>query len=208
MDGKPKRTDYIKLTCLFLASGAISGLIFGWIITSTSFTGFFFITGEKFLIPKSAYVISREIIFTTGLIISYILARLFGWLQGLASQSAIRYILAALITTSAAAAMEVTDTRFLDALSSSITWFLFAQLLFIFLYSLSLWLLTSRWNSYIVLLMVVALALSLMATVAVYKVLHLSNDLYDIVYFVLRNSSLSALCGYWLIASIPSIERT
>jgi len=73
-------TNQIRVVIVFLLSGLWSGLISGWLSTTSTFRSFLYIPGDKFLIPTYKYWTVFALVFSGALVIAYLVSRLFGWL--------------------------------------------------------------------------------------------------------------------------------
>lgn len=72
--------DDIAVLLAFLVLGAISGLMFAWLTTLGSLQRFFFIKGDKFLIPRYSYWFALSLLHILGLGTAYVLSSSRSWL--------------------------------------------------------------------------------------------------------------------------------
>jgi hypothetical protein len=72
--------DDIRVVLSFFAGGLASGFVFAWAISRPSLQQFWYIKGDKFLIPRFTYYTAFGLIFLLGLATSYGVARFRRWL--------------------------------------------------------------------------------------------------------------------------------
>jgi|SRR3954452_10331622 hypothetical protein len=73
--------DGIRTLVCFFAGGLISGVAFAWAISRPSLRQFWYIKGDKFLIPRYSYWGAFGIMLLLGLVIPYIIARSRRWIR-------------------------------------------------------------------------------------------------------------------------------
>jgi hypothetical protein len=193
------KLSWITVVTAFFVSGLCAGACFGWLTTSPSFKYFWFTEGDKLLIPKHVYWIGLSMIFLFGLAVSYALSRLKGWLPISVSHFALRSVIAGLIVIASVPSLDLAGSfSSFETLDPSYL-YVIAHLSFVLLISLALWVFTSKWNKWALVLMVIFALSATPLTVLLYKMFGLSNKWYDIVNFALKESLIAALCGYWLV---------
>src|SRR5882762_10333101 len=67
--------DDIHAVLSFFAGGLVSGFVFAWLISRPSLRQFWYIKGDKFLIPRITYHTAFGLILLFGLVTSYGIAR-------------------------------------------------------------------------------------------------------------------------------------
>ena len=86
--------DLGVLAC-FLVFGLGSGLLFAWLVSRSSLQSFFFLRGDKFLIPRHSYWLSLGLVQLLGLIGAYVVCIARHWITR--PISGVRLLSAALI---------------------------------------------------------------------------------------------------------------
>src|SRR4051794_10333163 len=71
--------DGIRALVCFFAGGLISGVAFAWATSRPGLRQFWYIKGDKFLIPRYSYWGAFGIMLLLGLVIPYIIARSRQW---------------------------------------------------------------------------------------------------------------------------------
>lgn len=80
---------------VFLISGFLSGLMFGWLVSRPELLLFFYIKGNKFLIPRYSYWFAFSLIHLLGLVGGYSVCYWRKWLGQTCSKG--RLMIAVLI---------------------------------------------------------------------------------------------------------------
>ena len=70
---------------MFLISGFLSGLMFGWLISTPELQSFFYIKGDKFLIPRYTYWFAFSLTQLLGLVAGFSVSRWRKWLAPIRS---------------------------------------------------------------------------------------------------------------------------
>ena len=85
----------LRVLGVFLISGFLSGLMFGWLVSRPQLQPFFWIKGDKFLIPRYSYWFAFSLIQLLGLVGAYSLCYWREWLSPIYSRG--RLIVATLV---------------------------------------------------------------------------------------------------------------
>ena len=79
--------DHLLVLGVFLISGFLSGLMFGWLVSRPELELFFYIKGDKFLIPHYSYWFTFSLIHPLGLVDGFSVCCWRKWLRPLAQES-------------------------------------------------------------------------------------------------------------------------
>jgi hypothetical protein len=104
--------DDFCVVASFLAAGLVSGIIFAWLVSRAELQRFWFLKGDKFLIPRYTYWVAFSFILAVGFASAYGLVRWRQWLVGRSLGSSIRAAVAG-ITIIASAPMLYCLTPFM-----------------------------------------------------------------------------------------------
>ena len=189
--------DIQALIC-FLTAGFISGLGFAWAVTRPSLRQFWYIKGDKFLIPRYSYWTAFGIMLLLGLVIPYIIARSCQWIPDSLSSPLVLLVSLLLIGGSAPALSFVTWRMLENRLATDP---FAAPLLFLVLVSLALSIATRRlrllpivfvWNA-------VFGAAAFVIIYAVIRLVAAANDWYEFVQWPIFASVFAFSFGSWII---------
>ncbi len=190
--------DDILAVLSFFAGGLVSGFVFAWVISRPSLQQFWYIKGDKFLIPRSTYYTAFGLIFVLGLVTSYGIARFRCWLVANVGSSTEWFVSALIIGTSAPAlhfAIRLLEPRILE-------WeFIIGPLAFLALLSVALAVATRTlrllpivfvWNG-------IFAAGGIAMIYAVGEFIHPATDWYDFIQWPILESMLALSSGNWII---------
>jgi hypothetical protein len=189
--------DIWALICFFVG-GLISGLAFAWATSRPSLRQFWYIKGDKFLIPRYSYWAAFGIMLLVGLVIPYVIARSRRWVpENLGSPIAL--LVSILIIGVSAPALDLLTRKMLE---HGLRWEPVTVLLvFLVLISLALSLATQRlrflplvfvWNA------VFGGAAFFLISAAV-RLTAPTNDWYDFVQWPVFESMFALSFGTWII---------
>jgi len=183
---------------VFLISGFLSGLLFGWVVSRPELQLLFYIKGDKFLIPRYSYWFAFSLIQLLGLIASYSVCYRREWLGPICSRD--RLLVAALVVGSA--------TPFLRFMTPSmnvvmgLTWdFLIAPIGFLVLVSFAMCVLTGGirllpiaaiWNLFFA-------AAGFVGVYAAVRVFNGAKTWYELVQWPILESMLSLSIASWIV---------
>lgn len=192
---RTRSLDDVRVLILFFASGLVCGFIFAWIISRPGLRGFWYVKGDKFLIPRLSYWTAFGLIFLVGPVIAYGLGRWRRWL--LADVTASYLLLAALLVGASPPALYYVGS-FLESTSWDIE---VAPVAFIALLSLAVCMATRTlrllpivfvWNG-------VFLAAGIAIIYLVVKFVDPPGNLYEFIQWPVLESMLALSLGSWVI---------
>jgi hypothetical protein len=190
--------DAVRALICFFAGGLLSGLAFAWTTSRPSLRQFWYIKGDKFLIPRYSYWAAFGIMLLLGLMIPHIIARSRGWVpQNLGSP--ITLLVSVLIIGGSAPALALLTWKMLE---NGFGWEpVAAPVLFFALVSFAMSLATRRFR-----LLPIALVWNAVfgaaAFVMIYAVIRLvasANDWYEFVQWPIFASMFALSFGSWII---------
>ena len=197
-DGHGSIAKDLAVVGAFLVGGALSGLLLAWLITLPRLQQFFFVKGDKFLIPRYSYWFAFSLIQLFGLALAYSICCCRKWLT--ARREPGRLVLIALIVGLVTPAL-----RSLTPLMNShigLYWdFVVAPLLFLVLLSVALCLLTRslRLLAWAFVLNVLFVATGFVFVYAVLKMSAGANEWYDFVQWPILEAMMGLSFGTWII---------
>jgi hypothetical protein len=190
--------DHLLVLGVFLISGFLSGLMFGWLVSRPELLPFFYINGDKFLIPRYSYWFAFSLIHLLGLVGGFSVCRWRKWLDPICSRG--RLMVAALVI-----GLATPFLRFMTPLMNAVmglTWdVLVAPIEFLVLVSFAMCVLTGRlrllpiaaiWN----------LIFGAVGFVMVYvsvRVLNVPNTWYELVQWSILESMLFLSIASWIV---------
>jgi hypothetical protein len=190
--------DHLLVLGVFLISGFLSGLIFGWLVSRPELQLFFYIKGNKFLIPRYSYWFAFSLIHLLGLVGGFSVCCRRKWLDPICSRS--RLIIAALVM-----GLATPFLRFMTPLMNAVmglTWdVLVAPIGFLVLVSFAMCVLTGRlrllpiaaiWN------LIFGAAGFVMVYVSV-RVFSALNTWYELVQWSILESMLFLSIASWIV---------
>jgi|ERR1044072_8415992 hypothetical protein len=190
--------DHLLVLGVFLISGFLSGLMFGWLVSRPELLPFFYIKCDKFLIPRYSYWFAFSLIHLLGLVGGFSVCRWRKWLDPICSRG--RLLLAVLVIGIATPFL-----RFMTPLMNavmSLTWdFLVAPIGFLVLVSFAMCVLTGRlrllpiaaiWN------LILGAAGFVMVYVSV-RVFNAPNAWHELVQWSILDSMLFLSIASWIV---------
>jgi len=189
--------NLLKVVFSFFLGGALVGFLFVWLISIPTSLNFWFDQGNQFLIPKAKYWVVFGALLAVGLAVSYCICILRGWLLSFGHGAESRSIIATVILLVAFPSGHITGTRLLEFIDPMPAYFL-ACLVGISLISIALWLVTLTWKTWLAIFFLLAIPVSYILAIGLYKSLNLSNHAYDVLRFCFLGGLLSGISGYWL----------
>jgi hypothetical protein len=188
-----ERSVFLKLVLTFLAGGALSGFCFAWLITRSSLRLTWFATEEWWIFPTWEYWLVADLLFVCGIAVSYAISRVQGWLtlsNGRISRPLLASMLLAAITPLLAWASQL---GFLYGLVLGLV------IVSLFL-SLALFVLVRRWDSWVAVLIFVALLIRtpLASIPDALTRGSMSFEWFEGLRYFLGSSLLAGLSGLWL----------
>lgn len=199
-----KGTNPPKVVITFFLNGALVGVLFAWLVSVPSTLDFWFIRGNRFLIAKPNYWLVFGVLLTSGLAFSYCICVLMKCFITDGRWAESRRLLAIMILLIAFPFGHIVDTHLLGLVDPAFAYFLVC-LIIVSLISVSLWLFTWSWRTWLAVFMLFAIPVSYLLTVVLYRSLDLSNFAYDILRMVFIGGLLSGIAGYWL--ATPRVVR-
>ena len=187
------------------------GLCFGALLSVHSLTTFWFIKGDKFLIPTYRYYMGIGVFLVLSLADAYSISRVPSLLHE--NTSLFRKIISGVIVatsplllfTMATALLERTATTFETPTGTTlvtnidpITLHLLAIIGFVLLISAACWILTGKLSYIAVFLNLLALPVALSLMYLVYKIHAVPGEWSDFFAYPVYYSLLSASCGFWI----------
>ena len=190
--------DHTLVLGVFLISGFLSGLMFGWLVSRPELQPFFYINGNKFLIPRYSYWFAFSLIYLLGLVGGYSVCYWREWLSPIGSRG--RLIVAALVV-----GLATPFLRFVTPLMNEVmglTWdVLVAPIGFLVLVSFAMCVLTGS-----VRLLPIATVWNLIFVAAGFVVVYVSvgvfnalNTWYELVQWPILESMLSLSIASWIV---------
>ncbi len=189
--------NLLKVVSLFFVSGALVGFLFVWLISIPTSGNFWYDQGNQFLIPKATYWVVFGALLAVGLAVSCCICILRGWLLPLGHGAKSRSITATLILLLAFPAGHITGSRLLGFIDPMPAYFL-ACLVGVLIISIALWLVSLTWKTWLTIVFLLAIPVSYILTIGLYKSLNLSNHAYDVLRLGFLGGLLSGISGYWL----------
>jgi hypothetical protein len=196
---RSKITNDLSVLAAFLISGLLSGLLFAGLTTRPNLQTFWFIKGDKFLIPRYVYWLAFTLILLAGFAAGYSVSCFRGWIEN--SIGTRGHLLAAgsIIALSAPLLRFITPAM---NVRIGFTWdFIVAPIAFLVLVSFALCVLTCSLRL-LPLAIVWNLIFAAGAFVFIYAVLHVINvgsRWYDYVQWPILESMLALSYGNWII---------
>ena len=198
-------TNRIKVTALFLVSGLLSGLAFGWLSSTPKLQSVLYFKGDKFLIPTYKFWIVFALVFSAALVAAYFLSRVFGWLTLLPSVG--RQLLALIVVVASPVLLHISSRSdfFIGA------GILIAVLYYVVFLPLAMCVVTARLR-----LLGVAILQNISVFVAtvivmymVFSLIAAVQNVYDYVQTGIVQSLFAAAFGWWITwTPTRSYERT
>jgi hypothetical protein len=189
--------NLLGIEITFFLTGSLVGILFVWLLSIPRMVDFWFVQGNQFLIPKVNYWVVFGVLLASGLSLGYSICISCGWLTFSLHWAELRLILAGLILLLAFPSGYLTGYLFVESIDPMLAYSL-ACLVSISFISVALWLFTSTWKTWLAILMLLAIPLSYILTIGVYRSLDLSNLAYDILRMGSLSGLLSGISGYWL----------
>jgi hypothetical protein len=190
--------DGIRALVCFFAGGLISGLAFAWATTRPGLRQFWYIKGDKFLIPRYSYWGAFGIMLLLGVVIPYIIARSRRWVPANLG-SPITFLVSILVIGGSAPALAFLTWKMLE---NGFGWDpVAAPVLFFALVSLALSLATRRFRL-LPIVFVWNAVFGAAAFVMIYAVVRLvasANDWYEFVQWPIFASMFALSFGSWII---------
>lgn len=190
--------DDLAVLGSFLVCSGLFGLLFAWLITRPSLQGFFFLKGDKFLIPRFSHWLAFGLVYLLGLVTAYVVSNWRHWFAR--SISMRRLVLAALIIGLAPPILYLI-TPVMNGVFGPGWDFGVAQITFLILVSVAMCVVTVDFR-----LFAVAVVWNILfvagALAAVYLVVQLTegaNERYEFVQWPILYSMLGLAVGNWLI---------
>lgn len=195
-----------KAVVIFFICGFVSGLCFGILLSASSLMTFWYIKGDKFLIPTYRYYLGVGVFLLLGLAAAYTISRMTGLLRE--NSSLFRKIVGAVIvstspvilfaagtvveTQTATPVATDTGTRLLTNIDP-ITLYIWGFVAFVLLIAIACWILSAKLYYIGVLLNFLTLPGAFCLLYVVSKIAGEASIFYP-VYF----SLLCASCGFWI----------
>lgn len=193
------RSNTLKVLLAFFVSGTGSGVCFAWLITRKSIYDFWFTIEGMWVFTTWKFWFLTDLLFLLGLASAYIVSRLQGWLF----LSAIPWYRLLLAITMIAAVPALGGLPIIAPLL--VQFFLIRVIVALFL-SLALFALTQQWYKQVVaLIVIVCLVTTLVASIPDAMIGPLSYEWFEALQFCIGSSLLTALSGYWLVKSTPTV---
>lgn len=193
-----KALDDVRALISFLSGGLISGFAFAWVTSRPSLRRFWYIKGDKFLIPRYSYWAAFGLMLLAGLVIPYMIARARRWVpDNLGSPS--RLLVSVLIIGGSAPALDFLTRKMLE---NELGWDpVAAPLLFLALISVALSVATRRLRLLLIVFVWNALfgAAAFIMIYAVDRLVSLTNDWYDFVQWPIFETMFALSFGSWII---------
>ncbi len=193
------RDKSVSVILVFCFGGLIAGLCFGSITRIAVLANLWFIKADKFYVPSLNYWIGSSVSLLSGLIVSYVFLRARGLYP--LSYSVTRLLSSALIIGTAFPLVYFLDGflwMHLDWSSVRGVYIFVSPVLIAILLSISLWILTKKWDTPVFVLITLACFLTSIFSNIIIFIFSMPWNRYEVVLFPLNHSLLSALFGYWL----------
>jgi len=200
----------VKAVLVFFICGLTSGLCFGILLSARSLVTFWFVKGDKFLIPTYRYYLGAGIFLLLGLAAGYAILRMIGSLRenSSASRKVVSVVIVAtspVILFGAATAVQIqtatpqaTDTGTILLINTDpATLYLGGVVGFVLLISISCWILTAKLYYFGVFLNFLALPAAVGLMYLVYK-MDVPSKWSELFSYPAYFSLLSASCGFWI----------
>ena len=190
--------DDMRAFICFLGGGFISGLAFAWAITRPGLRQFWYIKGDKFLIPRYSYWGAFGIMLLLGLVLPYIIARSRRWVPDNLSSPLTLLVSLLIIGGAAPAAAFLNWTMLENGLGSDPV---AVTLLFLVLVSLALSIATRRFR-FLPIVFVWNAIFGVAGFVMIYACVRLvaaANDWYEFVQWPIFASMFALSFGSWII---------
>lgn len=189
--------NLIKVVLSFFLGGALVGFLLVWLTSIPTLVDFWFEQENQFLIPKAKYWVVFGALLAVGLAVSCCMCILRGWLLSFGDWGESRSIIAILILLLAFPSGHITGSRLLEFIDPMPAYFL-ACLVGVSLISIALWLVTLTWKTWLAIFFLLAIPVSYILTIGLYKSLNLSNHAYDVLRLCFLGGLVSGISGYWL----------
>jgi hypothetical protein len=183
----------------FLICGSLAGLLFAWLVTLPRLQEFFFIKGDKFLIPRYSYWFAFSLIQFSGLAAAYLVC---SWRKWLVSDRGARVRLPGVVLI---IALVTPGLRFATPLMNSrigLNWdFVVAPIFFLILMSLALCLLTSSLHLLALALLwnLIFVAAGFVFVYAGVRTINGANEWYEFVQWPILEAMMALSFANWII---------
>lgn len=201
-----------KTVLVTLICGLAAGACFGALLSSPRLLTFWFIKGDKFLIPTYRYYLGAGVFLLLGLAAAYTISRMTGLLTEnsslirkivsavvVATSPVIIFAIATTIETQTATTLVTPSGNILLTNIDPITLYLWGIVAFVLLISIACWILTAK-------LYYIGVFLNLLTLPATFGLLYLvskvvAGERSELVTYPILFSLLSASSGFWIAAA-------
>lgn len=206
----------VKAVLIFFVCGLATGLCFGGLLSLRSLTTFWYIKGDKLLIPTYRYYVGVGVFLVLGLAIADVLSRLTGLLRE--NSSTVRRVVSAIIVAIsplmlfAAATVLLTHTATVTTETGTnltmnidpITLYVLGIIAFGVIVSIASWVLTERSFSFGLSLNLLTIPAAFCLVYIAAKVLRVPAEWSELVTYTIYFSLISASWGLSMAASKPA----
>lgn len=192
---------------VFLISGFLSGMMFGWLVSRPALQMFFYIKGDKFLIPRYSYWFALSLIQLVGLAGGFLVCSWRKWLDPICSKG--RLVIAVVVIGLATPLL-----RFMTPLMNAVmglTWDVFvAPIGFLVLVSLAMCVLTGslRWLPIAVIWSLIFAAAGFALVYVGVRVFNPPHTWYELVQWPILECVLSLSIASWIVWRSPLRESS
>ena len=202
-----------KTVLVFLACGLATGGCFGALVGSPRLLTFWFIKGDKFLIPTYRYYLGFGLFFFLSLSVAYLVSRMTGSLpQGtsffrkvvsgaiVATSPLILFVAADALMLATATTTATSGNTTLQPNIDPITLYLWGIVAFVLLISLACWILTAKLYYLGVLLNLLTLPVTFALLYIAARILTVPGEWSELITYPIYFSLAAASCAFWISA--------
>lgn len=215
--GVDPNVNKAKTVLIFFVCGLAAGLGFSALLSSPRLLTFWFIKGDKFLMPTYRYYLGVGLFFLLSLSAPYWLSKMTGLISknppllrkilsaGIVATSPVILLATAITIERLTATTQVTDTgTILLTNIDPITLYLWGILAFVLLISAACWILTGRLYYVGLCLNFLTLPLAFALLYVAAKIVRVPSEWSELITYPIYFSLLAASCAFWISAG----ERT
>lgn len=207
-----------KTVLIFLVCGVAAGACFGALLSSPRLLTFWYIKGDKFLIPTYRYYLGVGLFLLLGLVVAYSISRMTGSLDQdtavfrrivsgaiVATSPFILFVAADALMLATATTVETRENTTLQLTNiDPITLYLGAIVTFVLLISVACWILTARLYYVGVLINLLTLPTALALLYVAAKIVRVPSEWSELITYPIYFSLLAASCGFWIASGESS----
>ena len=202
-----------KTVLVFLGCGLAAGVGFGALLSSPRLLTFWFIKGDKFLIPTYRYYLGAGFFLLLSLSAAYSISGIFGLVAG---RTLLRRIVSGLIVATSPLVLFATANTLLLATATTkentptgtillthidpITLYMWGTVAFVLLISTACWILTAKLYYFGVFLNLLTLPVTFALLHIAARILTVPSDWSELITYPIYFSLLAASCGFWISA--------